>query len=109
SRRRIPDGNAVLLDELVPFLGVETGVQNCLCNPVRPGTDDAVGRAGYPTRIGITPIDIVRPKIEHPFCREILRHDRVVDVLRTLGLTRGAGGVVQNRRRLGLRWVDWEM
>src|SRR5208283_4065936 len=98
SRRRIPDGNAVLLDELVPFLGVETGVQNCLCNFVRPGTDDAVGRAGYPTRVGVAPINVVRPKIEDPFRGEILRNDRIVDVLRTLGLTSGARGVVQNRR-----------
>src|ERR1035438_5059166 len=52
-RRRIPNRNPVLLDELVPSFRVETGIEHDLRRAVRPGADDAVRRAGDPSRIGV--------------------------------------------------------
>ena len=106
--RRIPDRNPMLFNEFIPVLGAETGVQDGLRDAVRPGTNDAIGRAGDPARIGIAPVDIVGLQVQHPFGGEILRDERIMDMLRALRLAGGAGRVVQNRWGFGRGRIDFE-
>ena len=109
GRGRVPDGDAVLLDEGVPALGAEPRVEHRLGDAVGPRPDDPVGRAGHPAGVGVAPVDVVGLQVEHPLGRQVLGDERVVHVLRALGLPGGARGVVQHRGGLGGGRVDVEL
>ncbi len=64
---------------------------------------------GDPAWIGVAPVDVIGLQIQNPLGCEVLRNDRVVNVLRAFGLTGGAGSVMQNGGRLSRRRIDGEV
>ena len=63
--------------------------------PIRQRRDDAVGRAGYPARVGGTPEDIRRVEIERKFACDVVGHHGAMHVERPLGCSGGAAGEMQ--------------
>jgi hypothetical protein len=62
----------VFLDETVPVIGRETGIEYALGYPIAESADDPVRGTGNPSRIGSTPVNIVILQVKYPFRSKIL-------------------------------------
>ena len=100
GRRRVPHGDAVALDGLVPRVGVEAAAADDVGDTVEPGREDAVRGAGHPSRIGGAPVGVGGLQVEDPLAGLVVTDHRVLDVERPLGLPRRARGVVEDERIL---------
>lgn len=85
-RRCIPDGDPLVLQDPIPTFGVEIRFVYNAGEPIRQRRDDAVGRAGYPARVGGTPEDIRRVEIERKFACDVVGHHGAMHVERPLGV-----------------------
>ena len=94
--RGVPDGDLVILENLVPLAGAEPALVDDLGDAVGPGGRHAVRGAGDPSGVGGAPVDVVGVEVEAPLAGEVVLDDSVVAMDGALGLAGGAGRVVHD-------------
>ena len=96
----VPDAHLLFGQNAEPTVGIETAGELHLGDAVQPRTDDSVGCARDPTVVGRAPVEIITFKLHDlgHAVRDVC--GRAMHVLHALGLSRGAGGVVNQRWRL---------
>ena len=104
--RGVPDGDALVLQDAVPPLGVELGFVDDRRDTVQQWGDDPVGGPGDPSRVGRAPERVVVVQVQRVQTGEVVHHDRAVDVDGTLGGTGGAAGEVEQGRVVGRGVLD---
>ena len=68
------------LQDAVPALGVEVAFVDDAGDAVGQRRDDAIGRAGYPARIGRAPEDVVGMQVERQLAGDVMGNHGLVDV-----------------------------
>ena len=85
-RRGVPNGDVVVLDDLVPPRGAEAAFVNDLGYAVGPRRHHAVGSAGYPSGVRRAEVDVVELEVECPVSGNPLLYDGLVAVQHTFRL-----------------------
>ena len=93
--RRVPNGHFLLFQDVVPAFGIELCLIHDACHAVAQRCADPVGGAGHPTRVGRTPVDILRMQIQRIFSGCIVGIYRTVNMDRALWPTGSATGEVE--------------
>ena len=101
GRRRVPDGDLLVLQYPIPALGIELGLVDDQRRAVGERRDDAVGGAGHPAGVRRAPEDVLRMEVERKAPGDVMRDHGLVHVHRALRPTRGAAGEVQQGHVLG--------
>ena len=98
GRGGVPDGDSLVLEEIIPALGLEIGLVDDHRHAVRERGEHAVRRASDPSGIRRAPEDVLGMQIEREASRHVVHHDRLVHVQGPFrGACRSAGEVEQRR------------